>query len=257
MSTSTTTLLCKQCNFENEPERVYCHNCGAKLDRSLLPPEATKREDPVVVQERLRRMTNPRRGMGMRAVKNFVLAVFYAAIIAFVIQAVRAPDGVPNLTPDQVYGAPMINDDMQTAADAPSSRKLLYTAEQVNEFLQYAVRGKEQSYVGISVKFERMFVHLNEGNVRIYVAESILGYSFYGNSAYTVQVQGGKIMSKNIGGGIGRVALPAFAGKALDLLFAPLWTTVDRYSKLVAKMGGIAFHKDAVEIAPPGAANAP
>ena len=64
---ATTTLVCKQCNFENEPERVYCHNCGAKLDRSLLPPEATKREDPVIVQERVRKLVRPRAGLWLAA----------------------------------------------------------------------------------------------------------------------------------------------------------------------------------------------
>ena len=32
---STPKLTCGQCGYENEPERVYCHNCGTKLDRSV------------------------------------------------------------------------------------------------------------------------------------------------------------------------------------------------------------------------------
>ena len=33
----TRRLTCAECKYENEVERVYCHNCGEKLDRSLLP----------------------------------------------------------------------------------------------------------------------------------------------------------------------------------------------------------------------------
>lgn len=248
MSTSTTTLLCRQCNFENEPERVYCHNCGAKLDRSLLPPEATKREDPVVVQQRLRKMTNPRRGAGKRMVKSFVSAVIFSAFLAFLIQAGRAPDGVPNLSQEAVYGAPMINDDMDAALEGGVARRLAYTADQINAFLQYSVRGKEQSYLGIPVKFERMFVQFADGQCRVFIQESLFGYSLYANSAYTVQIQGGKIVSKNIGGGLGRVALPAYNGKGIGLIFGPAWAVTERNQKLVARMSSIAFHKDSVEM---------
>lgn len=250
MPTSTTTLLCKQCNFENEPERVYCHNCGSKLDRSLLPPEATKREDPVIVQERLRKMTNPRRGMGKRVIKNLVFTVVTAAVIAFGIEAARPPDGAPNLTPDAVYGAPMINDDIDTALEAPTGRHLTYTADQVNAFLQYSVRGKEQSYLGMPVKFERMFVFFNEGTCRIYVQQSLFGYSLYANAVYTVQIQGGKIVAKNVGGGLGRVTIPTVAGHGIGELFGPLWGVIERDRKLVERLKAIAFHKDLVDLTP-------
>ena len=36
------TLTCAECGFVNEAERVYCHNCGKKLDRSLIPKEDPK-----------------------------------------------------------------------------------------------------------------------------------------------------------------------------------------------------------------------
>lgn len=248
MATPTTTLLCRQCNFENEPERVYCHNCGAKLDRSLLPPEATKREDPVVVQERLRKMTNPRRGAGKRMFKHLVASIVVAAALAFVFQAGRPPDGIPNLSQDAVYGAPMINDDLDGSLETPGAHRLAYTGDQVNAFLQYSVRGKEQSYLGIPVKFERMFVHFEEGTCRVYVQQSLFGYSLYANAVYAVQLQGGKIVSKNLGGGLGRVALPAFMGKGITLALTPVWTATERNQKLVARMASIAFHKDAVEI---------
>ena len=46
-----TTLTCKACGYsKNELERVYCHECGEKLDRSHLP----KKKD--TSQEELRRI---------------------------------------------------------------------------------------------------------------------------------------------------------------------------------------------------------
>ena len=30
------TLICPECRCENDPKRIYCHDCGARLDRSVL-----------------------------------------------------------------------------------------------------------------------------------------------------------------------------------------------------------------------------
>ena len=35
-TTTTITLVCPDCQHENEPQRIYCHSCGARLDRSKL-----------------------------------------------------------------------------------------------------------------------------------------------------------------------------------------------------------------------------
>ena len=52
------TLTCSQCGFANETERVYCHNCGAKLDRSLLPKATETSKDSVAkVRKRVQKMT--------------------------------------------------------------------------------------------------------------------------------------------------------------------------------------------------------
>ena len=34
-----TKLICPDCQHENELERIYCHNCGARLDRTGLIKE--------------------------------------------------------------------------------------------------------------------------------------------------------------------------------------------------------------------------
>ena len=51
------TLTCKQCNYENEAERIYCHNCGAKLDRSVVPQEKKMEESPDKQRKRVKKLT--------------------------------------------------------------------------------------------------------------------------------------------------------------------------------------------------------
>src|SRR3954447_24308694 len=55
------TLVCPECRRENEPERIYCHDCGARLDRTALAKVAPKGEDAKDTQRRLKMMLDPQR----------------------------------------------------------------------------------------------------------------------------------------------------------------------------------------------------
>ncbi len=242
---ATTTLLCKQCNFENEPERVYCHNCGAKLDRSLLPPEATKREDPVVVQERVRKLIRPHGVSAWQRGKNFVTSLIVGAVLAAIIVIAKPPDGAPTLSPEAVMEAPTITDDMEAAQQLSGSHALKYTDDQVNAFLQASIKGKDKDS---TVKFERAYVHFDEGLCRITTQESIFGLSLYATTERSVSVQNGAIVSQSHGGSFGRLAVSGKIMPSLEKAFAPLWTVLERNRKLVSQMQSITFHKGSVEM---------
>ncbi len=246
---ATTTILCKQCNFENEPERVYCHNCGAKLDRSLLAADAMKRDDPVVVQNRVRKMMSPKRGRGKRNVKNVVFSLLSAVLIAALVLLLSPPREIPNLSQDAVMNAPGIRDDLENVAAQGAARRLAYTEDQVNAFLQYSVRATEVKYFGVPFKFERAFVHFEEGSCRVTLQQSILGYPLYVSDAFAVSVANGKLTPRNLGGTFGRLGLPA---RAFDLIhpvvYGSLWKRLEPEQKLLARMQALTFHKNAVEI---------
>ncbi len=242
---STTMLLCKQCNFENEPERVYCHNCGAKLDRSLLPPEATKREDPVVVQQRVRKLIRPRGASPWVKIKNFVASVLSGALLAAIVVIARAPDGVPDISKEAVMDAPPITDDMEGAQQQTGAHSLRYTEDQVNAFLLASVKSKDAN---ASVKFERCYVHFDEGLCRITTQESILGKSLYATTVRNVSIQNGALVSQPVGGSFGRLMVPGKGMQRLETLFAPLWKVLDHNRKLVSQMQSITFHKGSVEM---------
>ena len=245
---ATTMLVCKQCNFENEPERVYCHNCGAKLDRSLLPPEATKREDPVVVQERVRKLVSPRRGMGFRWIKYSIYSILGAALLALLIVMARTPEGVPELNPDAVLDAPTITDDMEVQQQLPTPHRLSYTEDQVNAFLQSTIRGKEDAAGLFALKFERLFVHLNEGSCAITTQHSLFGWPLFATTIHTLKIQNGAIVTDTLGGGFGRLAVPGKAMKTLEAVFSPIWKVLEHDRKLVAQMQAVNFHKGSVEM---------
>ena len=124
---SNVTLTCKDCGYVNEAERVYCHNCGNKLDRSLLPKEedVKKREKPGHARKRIQRMANPGSGLIKREVTALVKTIAYAALVAGLILAVREPDNVPSKKGD--LSMRQVSSELMDAAQSPQPRALAFT----------------------------------------------------------------------------------------------------------------------------------
>jgi len=55
---TSTKLLCPECRRENESERVYCHDCGTRLDRAAV---RFKKEPIADTHKRVKRMFDPTR----------------------------------------------------------------------------------------------------------------------------------------------------------------------------------------------------
>ena len=246
---ATATLLCKQCNFENEPERVYCHNCGAKLDRALLPPEATKREDPQTTQARVRSVVQPSRFAAWPLFKNLVISVLVAAVLAALVVICRPPADQPALSQDVVMTAPAISDDLEDLLQSPGPKRLTYTETQVNGFLQGSLRPKEESSFGIPLKYERTFVRFREGRCHATLQESIFGYSFYLSSTDGVEIRNGQVVTQPVEGSLGRLRIPAKAMPTFEKMFASMWSPLAPYKKMVGRLGSIAFHQENVVVA--------
>src|SRR4051812_15730045 len=98
MSSSPQTLECTECSFANELERVYCHNCGAKLDRTVLPRDEDEESQASrdKARKRVARMTNPARKKVVREMKIAAKVLGGAMLLAFCLQAAREPEGLPS-----------------------------------------------------------------------------------------------------------------------------------------------------------------
>jgi hypothetical protein len=253
------TLLCKQCNFENEPERVYCHNCGAKLDRTLLPPEAIRREDPQAVQDRVRSVVRPRRVAAVPVLRNLLISLAAAAVLAALFLIFKAPEVPPRLSDEAAMTAPPISDNLEELVESPSPRRLTFTQEQVNGFLQATLRAKDESTYGITAKYERTFVRFQEGLCRVTVQEAFFGHPFYFSTTDAVEIRGGRLITHPAAGSIGSLPIPGKLMPMVEKALSPVWAALDTYKKQVARLGSIAFQKGTVSVAgnSAAAANAP
>lgn len=243
-----TTLLCPECRRENEPERIYCHDCGARLDRSALAKKSSKEEHPRATQRRLRSMLDPK---GAR-VRRFSLLVgkllLGALILAGMVQMLRPPV-LPSKTKAPLLPA-QINMDMENLAIDPRVGPLNYSQEQVNAFLGYRLRTKQAALSKYYLHFERLLADLEEGYCAVTVERSLFGLPLVTTGSYSVALQNGVVTAISRGGAIGRMpvhpALMEFGG----ILFADVRSALDRERKSLSKLGAIEFHPQTVVITP-------
>jgi ribosomal protein L40E len=243
-----TKLVCPECGHENEPERIYCHRCGARLDRSATASRTSSQKELKETQRRVQKMLNPR-GATFRPL-FFMLCklVIGACVAAAVIQMLLPPDVLPavkDAVPRQ------INFDLENAIVSHRPAQLQYTDEEVNAYLAYALKSKQSALNKSRLIFKRAIVGFDEGTVIVTAERSLFGYSLYSGSAYAVDAGEGKIVFSNKGGSIGRLQFRPEIMQFMDIIFADLWSALQREQTLVAKMGAIEFHEKKVLLSAP------
>ena len=246
-------LVCPECQRQNEPERIYCHDCGARLDRSALAKVAPKGEDPKQTQRRLRQLLDPGR-LKMRLmffkISKLILGACALAVLIQMLLPPEVPERVKSIELQQ------INLDLENASTSHDAAPLQYTEAQVNAYLVNVARSK-QAALSKLLQFERALVNFDEGVCRITAERSLFGFSVFHAISYNVTLQNGTLIASNNGGSIGRMPIHPMIMKFGDILFSDLWTALDREKKSVSKMGAIEFHPKTVILTPKQAALPP
>ena len=240
-------LICPECRRENESERIYCHDCGARLDRTALAKEAPQGEDAKETRRRLMSMLDPQRAK-MRLMFFKVSKLILGALgMAAIIQMILPPDIPPRAKTGEF--PPQINLDLENAAMGHGVAPMQYTEAQVNAYLGSALKSK-QAALSKLLQFERAIVSFDENVCRITAERSLFGFSVFTTTSAKVTLQNGTLTASNNGGSIGRLPIHPLLMKFGDLLFGDLWTALDRERKSVAKMNAIEFHPQAVVLTP-------
>jgi hypothetical protein len=240
-------LVCPECRRENEPERIYCHDCGARLDRTALAKIAPKGENAQETQRRLRTMLDPQRAKMRHLFFKTSKMILGALATAALVQMVLPPD-LPARAKTGDF-PPQINLDLENAVLNHQTAPLQYTEVQVNAYLGSALKSK-QAALSKLLQFERATVSFDETACRVTAERSLFGISVYTSTSSKVSVQNGTLNATNTGGSIGRLPIHPLIMKYGDALFADLWAALDREKKSVAKMGTIEFHPQAVVLVP-------
>ena len=109
---TTITLTCPECRHENEVERIYCHSCGARLDRSALSArKMPQTEAPEEIQKRLQQMFNQRKARIRFLLLQALKLTLAAGVTAIVVEMLIPPDVPPKKKSDNF--PPQINMDLE------------------------------------------------------------------------------------------------------------------------------------------------
>ncbi len=242
-------LICPECRHENEPERIYCHSCGARLDRSAAASKVAPKETIKQTQKRVRRLFDPTWIKVRVLLFQISKLLAGACILAVLIQMILPPDVPP--PPKDTLNISQINFALENAISQHTPAQLEYSQDQVNDHLRYVLKNKQSMLNKPFVQFQRAFVQLREGGCDITQERTIFGYSLYATADYTVRVGEGKPVITNKGGHIGRLPIHPTIMQFGDIMFSDIWAALDRERKLVIKMGGIEFHDKRVVLISP------
>jgi hypothetical protein len=244
-TTTMTKIACAECRHENEAERIYCHNCGERLDRSVVAAKQ-KGTDPQEAHRRLQKMLGPpnRTRQNFFAVSKLALA---AAVVAALVEIALPPE-LP--APTKIV-SPQIDLDLENAASYQKPGPLEYSQDQINAYLAYRLTSKKKALNKPLLDFVRATAAFREGACTIGMERSLFGYSLFSRTSYRVEAGAGKITATNVGGWIGRMPVHPVIMRFGDIIFADLWSALDRERKLLGKMGAVNFHDGNVTITTP------
>lgn len=251
MTTTTTAtekgpkLICPECRRENEAARIFCHDCGQRLDRSAIAAEK-KPQTAEDERKRLQRMME-----GPSKLRQNFFAVSKLALAAVVAAALVEMALPPDLPAPTKTPAPQMDLELENASTFHKAGPFEFSEDQVNAYLVYRLTSKKKMLNKPLLDFVRATAVFRDGVCTIGMERSLFGYSLFTQSSYRVESSGGKMTATNVGGWLGRLPVHPAIMKFGDIIFADLWFALDREHKLVAKMTGVNFHDGGVTITPP------
>lgn len=245
-------LICSACGFSNEPERIYCHSCGAKLDRSLIPVAETEkgRESTKAAQRRIRRMTNPGFSIAQFS-RSLMIALFWGAVVAAVFLISQKPADVPE--PNNDLPRRMLHSELSEATQSPSPRAIGFSEADINTALKQSLKRAPAEGGVPGVEFQRAFAMLTPGVIHIGVQQALWGYPIYSSVAYKLAIVDGKFTPSMIGGSLGRLPIHPELMQHLDFSFRKLWSALQRERAQMEKMQNVSIRQGQVFLVTKGA----
>jgi hypothetical protein len=241
-------LTCPECQRQNEAERVYCHDCGARLDRSALANRKTaKMETAQELHKRMRGMFSQRRIKAQLAFFKTV-KIILGALAAAALVVILIPPDVPPAVKTEIL-PPQINLSLETLTESRQPQTMQFSEGDVNAYLANVMKHKKEKLEHPLLDFERAILGFSEGNCRVTMERSIFGYSIFTSGDYDVQVKDGKITATPKSAAIGRMPIHPSALPYAGFLFNDAVAAMDREHKLLNKIGSIQLHDKMVEVA--------
>ncbi len=141
----------------------------------------------------------------------------------------------------------MVSSELTELLESPESRAVMFTEQEVNEYLQQALRVKAEGWMP-GVKFERAYVLFEPSVCNIGLEQSVWGYPIYSGVRYNVGVADGNFFAVCSGGNFGRMPIDPRLMKYADVAFKRLWTALQRERDQMNKMQAVQPEKGRITL---------
>lgn len=256
MTTTTTPakpspkVLCPECRRENEPERVYCHDCGTRLDRSVVHVKKEPVED---TQKRVKRMFDPQRARVRALVVGITKMLLGAGLLAMVVDMLIPPDVPPSSK--ELLLISSLRDELESMTKKGQPAQRQFSEDDANKLMASALKTKQGALDKPLLPYKRTVVAFKEGQCTITTERSLSGYwSVYTSCILAPEVKDGKLLGKIAGGRIGRLPIHPKLAQHMGVLFADVSAALDRDYKLISKLGALEFHDKSITLKAPASA---
>jgi len=207
-------VTCQSCGYANEPTRVFCHQCGVRLEKPADAPE--KAEPPPAP---LRKVGVPAKAKPAEEREFSVFSLVYsvvgtgvfAALLAILLLALRPPENLPPPASPNAAGAVILQDRLnKAAAPSPFARQFSATSDEVRSYLASQVTINARS-LAFSQANTRPLLILENGAFVVGIEIETLGQRIVLQSRQAVGGTPGQLTVKDVGCQIGSLPVPAVA----------------------------------------------
>ncbi|GAB4175170.1 MAG: hypothetical protein Fur0032_14920 [Terrimicrobiaceae bacterium] len=209
-------LACPSCGFANEDNRVFCQNCGTRLEVSAkagTPPPAGHaarpssspygRSRPPIKE---RQKSHARKPGALALIIAVVRTLVIAALIAATIQIFRPPDGIPVKSPASEPLASRLAADMHAASENNYPRSMELPVADVNNFLASRISGRRGA---MGATLARCYTAPKGDLTRFGIEQRVAKYPVYLEMVLKPLPARAGTSAEVVAGSIGRLPVPA------------------------------------------------
>jgi hypothetical protein len=149
-------------------------------------------------------MMSINRGKTLREVKTAAKILFFAAVLAAVVQFFRKPEDVTAAKAGEIPDR-MLGDAWPALMENANSNTVQFTEAEVNYYLSKAVKTKDGLIPG--TKFVRTYVKLYPDAIKVAVERDMWGLKMYSSMTFSPVVKDGNVEYKTIGVHFGRLGI--------------------------------------------------
>lgn len=151
------TLKCQSCMHENEEQRIFCHKCSEKLDRSLIPK----------VEKKIKKTIEPIKMKRKIPVKKIIQGILLCGLLVVGYFAAQEPDRLPEISKKNEKNDFIFN---------PSIKKLIVSQKDLSKVITVLFKA---DWILPFIESEAKFCKLEPGYITVGSKQPIAGHPIY------------------------------------------------------------------------------